>query len=102
MATNPKAPATTRIPAGALPNKAPPGAGGAAGQEWTAEDRKLLGYVRTNAQPIVAALTRTSSEAGFRRDWAGMNEFLEIATRISGLCGLAQIAAESPPAMAVR
>jgi len=101
MATNPKAPATTRIPAGPLPNKAPPGAG-VAGQEWTAEDRKLLGYVRTNAQPIVAALTRTSSEAGFRRDWAGMNEFLEIATRISGLCGLAQIAAESAQAMAVR
>jgi hypothetical protein len=101
MAPNPKSP-TIRVPAGPLPNKAPPGAGGAASQEWTAEDRKLLGYVRTNAQPIVAALTRTSSEAGFRRDWAGMNEFLEIATKISGLCGLAQIAAESSQAVTAR
>lgn len=55
--------------------------------DFTAEDRKLLQYVRLKAPLIVAGLTRASAEAGAGRDWGGMNEFLGVATQFSTLAG---------------
>jgi hypothetical protein len=60
------------------------------------EDRKLLQFVRTNAQPIVAALTRAAAEEGDTRNWTEMNEYLQLATQFSGLCGI--LAAAGRPA----
>jgi hypothetical protein len=52
------------------------------------QDARLVKYVRTNIQPIVASVLAQAARSGTERDWLGMREYQGIASQLSQLGGL--------------
>jgi hypothetical protein len=56
-------------------------------------DTRLLNYVRSHAQQIVASISFAAARAGEAGRYDQMNEYLGMANQISNFCGLGQVSA---------
>jgi len=79
MATNPKSNGQAAAKSGA-PSSAPANA-------VSTEDRKLIKFVRENAQPLITCLLDAAVTAGKSREYAQMHEWRELGNTLATLSG---------------